>query len=386
MFCFLLTIYLISQELFNFAVVKPTTTSKEEQVLRITDIPDVVICLDPAINTTVLEKFGYFAASYYRGLSDQDNFIGWNGIENETKSSNEILDEALVVKKHFVKIKTFITFAKYKNEFQQFFKAVVTLKSLTLPYGRCLSITPPPVEGKANMNTLTNTLYLKFNETVFKRYKDKGISAKIYFMGRTNSFNIYPDHSVMAGDTLKLELNKEQKYISTYKTKISRSIHVPGDPLLKCSEYTPNNSFNDCTQNELLSSIHNILGCTPPLLGTDSERTCNETFNLSREKEKDIERLFLPIYQHDVRFKCRTPCITDKYNTRLLHNAPHTETIILVVFDRTLSVAHSSFSINSQTFLTRLGGSVSSGRTLLWVLLSLLGTCQVNRFHFYYEI
>ena len=361
-------------------VVRPTTTSKEEQNLRITDIPDVVICLDPAINTTVLEKFGYFAASYYRGLSDHGNFIGWNGIENETKSSNEILDEALVVKKHFANIKTFITFAKYKNEFQQFFKAVIKIKSLTLPYGRCLSITPPSVEGKANMSTLTNTLYLKFNETIFKRYKDKGISAKIYFMGRTNSFNIYPDHSGIAGDTMKLELNKEQKYITTYKTKISRSIHVPGDPLLKCSEYTPNNTYNDCTQNELLSLFNNILGCTPPLLGTDPAMTCNERFSLSKAKEMDIEKLFLPIYQHDVRFKCRTPCITDKYTTRLLHNAPHTETMILIVFDRTLSVAHSSFSINSQTFLTRLGGSVSSGRTLLWILLSLLGTCQVNLF------
>ena len=32
---------------------------------------------------------------------------------------------------------------------------------------------------------------------------------------------------------------------------------------------------------------------------------------------------------------------------------------------------------SSQTLLTRLGGSVSSGRTLLWILLTLLGLSQV---------
>ena len=41
-----------------------------------------------------------------------------------------------------------------------------------------------------------------------------------------------------------------------------------------------------------------------------------------------------------------------------------------LVFDKTISVARSTLSINSQTFLTRLGGSVSTGRTLLWILLT----------------
>ena len=43
-----------------------------------------------------------------------------------------------------------------------------------------------------------------------------------------------------------------------------------------------------------------------------------------------------------------------------------------LVFDKTISVARSTFSINSQTFLTRLGGSVSTGRTLLWILVTVL--------------
>ena len=38
----------------------------------------------------------------------------------------------------------------------------------------------------------------------------------------------------------------------------------------------------------------------------------------------------------------------------------------------------SRFSVDPQTLLTRLGGSISSGRTLLWILLSIFGAFQVE--------
>ena len=50
---------------------------------------------------------------------------------------------------------------------------------------------------------------------------------------------------------------------------------------------------------------------------------------------------------------------------------------LVIVFDKMVNVVHSSFSIDGQTLLARLGGSVSSGRTLLWVLLTILGAAQV---------
>ena len=62
-----------------------------------------------------------------------------------------------------------------------------------------------------------------------------------------------------------------------------------------------------------------------------------------------------------------------------LSKGPSSNTGINLVFDRTISVTRSTFSINEQTFLTRLGGSVSSGRTLLWILVTLLGAPQVKK-------
>ena len=89
---------MIGQELFTFAIVKPTTTSKEEKDLEISDLPEVVVCLEPGFDTEVLKNYGYKTLGYYRGSMDGDKFAGWNGNENHRKSSLEILEEALIVK------------------------------------------------------------------------------------------------------------------------------------------------------------------------------------------------------------------------------------------------------------------------------------------------
>ena len=84
------------------------------------------------------------------------------------------------------------------------------------------------------------------------------------------------------------------------------------------------------------------------------------------------------LYYQDVRFNCKIPCTRNKYSTRLLHNEPISGKKLRIVFAKTVNVDRSVYSIDSQTFLTRLGGSVSTGRTLLWILLTLLGAFQVN--------
>ena len=110
---------------------------------------------------------------------------------------------------------------------------------------------------------------------------------------------------------------------------------------------------------------------------------CNERFNISKAKEKKIHLLFDNLFQHNVKFKCKKPCTTNKYTTRLLNSISQcNDTAIKLVFDRTLEVTRSTFSINGQTFLTSLGGDVSSGRTLFWILVTLLGASQVISEHF----
>ena len=76
--CTILTLLLICQELFTFAVVKPTTTSQEEKELETNDLPDVVFCLDPAFDSVNLTRFGYRRDSYFRGSQSwmDGDFVG----------------------------------------------------------------------------------------------------------------------------------------------------------------------------------------------------------------------------------------------------------------------------------------------------------------------
>ena len=198
----------------------------------------------------------------------------------------------------------------------------------------------------------------------------------VYFVDKINSIKIYPDENdFVVGNPLKIEMTNRK---SIYKTKMSSLHHIEDDPLFECSEYTLNNSYNDCIQNELLGLFHDKIGCQPPLFARDYKNMCNEKFNVSVAKTREISGLFNKINHHNLKSKCKRPCKTNKYTTMLIYTVPHPrDTVLAIVFDKTLDVTRSTFSINGQTFLARLGGSVSSGRTLLWLLLTLLGVSQV---------
>ena len=375
--CALLTLFLICQELFTFVVEKPSTTSREEKDIDINDIPEVVICLEPGFDTKVLEKYGYNDVGlYYKGIVDGE-FVGWNGNKNKTKPSIDILEEALIVQNQHISGKKFITSAKYRTtESLQLEEIEVNLRTLVWPFGRCFSVKPYAIQG--NVDSAVNTLYLAFNETVFKAYKDMHVS--LYFMDKTSSIKIYPDENDMAGNPLKVRIDR--KCVSKYKTKISRSYNIQGDPSLNCDEYTPEKSYNDCIQEELFGSFQNILSCHPPLLAQKPEKICDGKFNLSTNNWEEIKRILTGLNSHNNFFKCKRPCQTNIYTSRLMSTIPNSHTGISVIFDRTISVTRSEFTINGQTFLIRLGGSVSSGRTLLWILVTFLGVPQVREVPF----
>ena len=80
----------------------------------------------------------------------------------------------------------------------------------------------------------------------------------------------------------------------------------------------------------------------------------------------------------DVKFKCKTPRTKIKYTTRSL-TLPYSSKALDIKFDKTVDITRARFSIDGPTFLTKSGGFIGVGRTLLWVLASLLGTAQVTK-------
>ena len=97
--CSILTMLLIYQLLLTYLVKKPTTTSEQKKDLELSDLPEVVVCLEPGLNSSALEENGYHPTMYWRGVLqlDGEDFVGWSGGIGGNKSSHEILQEALLI-------------------------------------------------------------------------------------------------------------------------------------------------------------------------------------------------------------------------------------------------------------------------------------------------
>ena len=93
-----------------------------------------------------------------------------------------------------------------------------------------------------------NHLHIAFENSAFKTLNISFDKVRIIFIDQANSLKLYPNEMEMVGS--KIELGSDVQHRG-YKIKISRSQHVEGDPRFDCNEYTPENSFNDCIQNEL---------------------------------------------------------------------------------------------------------------------------------------
>ena len=200
-------------------------------------------------------------------------------------------------------------------------------------------------------------------------------------MDNRNSPKFNPDDMEMVGNQIEIELG--HSVISLFRTRISRFEHVTGDPRFDCTVYTRDNSYEDCIRRDLKETFQNIIECQPPPFAYDLNNTCDQKLNLSHGKLVDIDSMFRHLYWKDFRSHCKTPCSKSKYTTRLssTNKIPFPKTIINIIFDQKLDVARSRFSINGNTFLMKLGGLIGVGRTLLWILVSLLGAVQVTTPH-----
>ena len=369
--CTTLTLLLVYQELVNFIFTKPTTTSTEEKNLQNEDLPEVVVCAEPGFNLAVQESYGYGRHHYYRGFIG-DKFVGWNGGKDEEKSSRQILDDIFAIKGL-----TLISDHEggYSEDFVLMIKPNISTKILFHPYGRCLSVSPPQFDGNLN------TLKVFFNSSYINHLGSFSEKLVLYFIDTKNSAEIYPDTFAMKGDPIEMRLDTQTLVHLSYETKITRSHHIPGDPLLDCTEYaTEDNSFNDCIHNELIGFFHEKIGCAPPLLATESAMICNRKFNLSKEEDEDLKKKFRRIYFHSLSSKCKSPCTRNIFTSKMTHRIPDSDAAIFITFHPSIEVFQSRLSVDAQTLLTRLGGSISSGRTLLWILLSIFGAFQVPIF------
>ena len=375
--CLAISLVLIVQLIHMFVEEKPTTTTNLEEELQITDLPEVVVCMDPGFNNSALKKYGYNIRYYWKGISvvGKERFVGWNGNKTYNKSSHEILEEVLLFPK---KSQGNLRHAKYIQgvDDSKSKDAKVTFKMLISPLGRCMVISPPSQKNSGHFKP--DSLRMAYSDAFVKHLNFSSAKLRVFFMDNRNSPKYNLDNMEMVGD--QIEIGPEQnRTISSFRTRISRSEHVTGDPLFDCALYTEDNSFEDCIKKDFKKTFETTFGCQPPPFTDDIRNICNQKFNFSPNETCEIEKRMEYLVSKNLSPNCKFPCTKSKYTTRFKSKTPYwTGTAIYIVFDQALDVAQSRFSINSLTLLTRLGGLIGVGRTLLWILVSLLGAAQVT--------
>jgi hypothetical protein len=182
----------------------------------------------------------------------------------------------------------------------------------------------------------------------------------VYFRDPINSIKIYARHDI---SPIKMkytadDMGKLNYY--QYRIKISKSTHVQGDPLFDCTEYSTNDTYNQCVQKELIDLVEKKLGCAPPLIAGHYNNTCNKTFNLTATEDSAIMLMFWDIYYGTYKPEiCKDPCTHTSFKEYLMFKVPKANNDYGFTFDSEVAVTRSTFSVSSQTFLTRLGGTVS---------------------------
>ena len=175
---------------------------------------------------------------------------------------------------------------------------------------------------------------------------------------------IYPNDLQMKGDHIQIPLNKDI-FWRTFTVRVSRSYHVKDDPLYDCQEYSQDNTYSECIQEELKDIFEEKLNCSPPDLAKEPDEMCNKMFNKTKEESAEIFETFWNHYYNFEPSICKTPCTKTTYEVRLNSEQNYDELGLKLTFEPNVHVTRSAYSSTLVDFLTNLGGSVSDFRCFL---------------------
>ena len=236
------------------------------------------------------------------------------------------------------------------------------------PFGRCINLGP----GIRALNKTVEHVYFD----VMKNNVSLPAKVQVLYKDPINGDVLKPMSFPMQGDSIKIE-TKPKSHFKKYKTKISLFEHVQGDPKFDCKHYSKEKSYGKCLEKELVAMFQNLLGCHPPFLTTRKKGVCNQKFNLTKE-DKTTKNIYDILYEITNDFEpnsCKRPCRKFLFETQKLYeNTRHFDiNSIMVVFPKKVELIKTSFLTTVPNLLTGLGGAVSSGQTLMWLIVTLLG-------------
>ena len=201
-------------------------------------------------------------------------------------------------------------------------------------------------------------------------------TVQVLLMDPVSTDVLKPLPCTMEGDAIKIE-TKPQSHFKKYRTKISLMSRVKGDPEFDCKHYTEKDPYSKCVEEELVSKLHSLLGCHPPLISTERELLCDKTFHFGTENNVTKETIeLLKVITNDYESSsCKRPCRKFVFKTQELYENTRSgvENAVTIVFAKRVEHIKISFLLSIPSLLTGLGGAVSSGQTLMWIIVSILG-------------
>ena len=274
---------------------------------------------------------------------------GWGGNRNR---------DSIILLEQVVTINNESEIGAYEvGKFMSYSYAKRRLTKATYPLGKC-------VEVSHKNDNLNNSLHI-IPHLLFSNNK-----AKVNLRDPINSISFGEKSSTVKGDQIigKKGMRRD------YRVKVKQTLYEENDPKFPCTMYSDKNSMDFCVRGKIYARLMFYLGCLPSLFAFvgDENDTCRQNFDFSSDQERmNITYAMLSLFV-DSRFAriCEDTCTQATYETTLLEEVPSDRTRIHLYFDNTVDIVRISFRVDFQTFLTRLGGAVSFGRTGLWIFIT----------------
>ena len=100
------------------------------------------------------------------------------------------------------------------------------------------------------------------------------------------------------------------------------------------------------------------LNCTPPLLASETDKMCNERFNVTPDVSRHLFDLFVNNYINFEPSECKRPCTQTTYEIQAKAKAEQRIFMINLSFKPLVHVTRSMYSTTAVDAITSLGGSV----------------------------
>ena len=293
----------------------PTMTIREvgNVELKNMDFPlDIKICVNPLLNSTVLQQFGYpNIASYQMGVNSNTNLTGWGGYNNQSgamTTAEELLRKARMDLTTNIFKSIFIRTNGRKGVEE--ITDQVTLDRINWLEG-CHVINFTKIGERKLDGMLEFIVFFNGNEPILNKlelkFRGRSLAARRELM----------EHSFYhSGPDMKLGMDK----FSLYMVRIKKNVFIEEDPSKNCRNY-PNPDFAsycDCDQKYMREKVDEAFqgfNLIPPWLTEDLDNvTTNPVANPNSESTLgELNKLFYGIETS----KCPLPCTTFTTDTKL---------------------------------------------------------------------